>query len=271
MDIRLVALDLDGTLLGEDYQLSPAMELALLSARRLGLIITLATNRMEASARLFARRLGLREPIISFGGALVRPPDSSHALLDLRIEKDLARQALRTLKGPEIFRFVFQQDRAFTDRETWYSVRYGEILGVPIHAVEDLEAILDDAPTAVVFRTPPEEASKASALLSRIVDGRARLLRSLPHYIEILHREATKGRGLQALLEHYGLDQKQCMAVGDGINDLEMLEAAGLGVAVANAHQRLKASADYVSSNPRERGVFEALVRWCGIAWEGLS
>ena len=270
MDIRLVALDLDGTLLTEDHDLSPAMEAALASARARGYLITLATNRMEASARLFARRLGLTEPIITYGGALVRGLDAGPPLVDLRIERQTARDALRAVGSEEeVYRFVFQDGHVYTDRESWYSTRYSEILGVTVHLEEDLEAFLDAEPTAVVFRAPPEEAPRITARLAEALDGRARILKSLPFYIEVLPSEATKGRALQTLLEHYGLGPENCLAIGDGLNDLDMIAWAGVGVAVANADEALKEAADHVTANPRERGVFEALMRWCGIAVEG--
>ncbi|MFQ6672387.1 MAG: Cof-type HAD-IIB family hydrolase [Candidatus Tectimicrobiota bacterium] len=269
MDIRLVALDLDGTLLTKDHRLTPAMEAAVGAARARGYRIILATNRLETSAQHFARRLGLTAPLISYGGALVRSLNTSPPLLDLRLEREVAQEALRALDGEEVFRFVYQNGRVYTDQETWYSVRYGDILGVTVHLAEDLEAILDAAPTAVVFRSLPEEAPRLTDHLATVLDGRARILNSLPYYIEVLPREATKGRALKALLEHYGLGPEHCLAIGDGLNDLDMIACAGVGVAVANADERLKAAADYVTANPRERGVFEALMRWCGIALEG--
>lgn len=269
MDIRLIALDLDGTLLTEDHRLSPAMEAAVAAARNRGYLVTLATNRMETSALYFARRLGLTGPIISYGGALVRGPDAGPPLLDLRIERETARLALRAIDGDEIYPFLYQGGHVYTDRETWYSSRYGDILGVTVHLAEDLEAILDEEPTTVVFRVPPEEAPRVTERLAEVLDGRARLLNSLPYYIEVLPPEATKGRALQTLVEHYGLGPEHCLAIGDGLNDLEMIAYAGLGVAVANAEEPLKAAADHVTTNPRDRGVFEALMRWCGIALEG--
>lgn len=269
MDIRLIALDLDGTLLTEDHRLSRAAEAAVAQARRKGYRITLATNRMEASARHFARRLGLEEPIISFGGALMRSIDGSPPLLDLRIDRATAQAALQVAEGEEVFRFVFQNGEVFTDRETWYSDRYATILGVKVHVAEKIEDIIEEAPTAVVFRTPPEGAGLLKARLEQTLDGKARLLQSLPFYLEVLPIGATKGHALKALLDHRGLGPEHCLAIGDGINDLEMISCAGLGVAVANADERLKAAADHVTANPRDRGVFEALLNWCGIALEG--
>jgi Cof subfamily protein (haloacid dehalogenase superfamily) len=270
MDIRLIALDLDGTLLTEDHRLTPATEAAIAVARGQGYHITLATNRMEASARLFAERLSLTEPIISYGGALMRSLDGAPPLLDLRIGRETARAALQAIEDDdEVFRFVYQDGHVYTDRETWYSVRYGQILGVQVHLADSLESILEAEPTAVVFRTPPEKAPTITERLSRAVDGQARLLQSLPFYIEVLPTEASKGQALQALLDHYSLGPENCIAIGDGINDLEMINLAGLGVAVANADERLKEAADHVTANPRDRGVFEALMRWCGIALEG--
>lgn len=269
MNIRLIALDLDGTLLTEDHRLTPATEAAVTAARERGYQVTLATNRMEASALLFAQRLSLTEPIISYGGALMRSLDEDPPLLDLRIERETARAALQAIEDDEVFRFVYQDGHVYTDRETWYSVRYGEILGVQVRLTDSLESILEAEPTAVVFRTPPEKAPTITDRLLEAIDGKARLLQSLPFYIEVLPSEASKGRALQALLDHCGLGPENCIAIGDGINDLEMISLAGLGVAVANADERLKAAADHVTTNPRERGVFEALMRWCGIALEG--
>jgi hydroxymethylpyrimidine pyrophosphatase-like HAD family hydrolase len=186
MDIRLVALDLDGTLLTEDHRLSPAIEAAVASVRDRGYIVTLATNRMEASALHFARRLDLTEPIISYGGALVRGLDTGRPLVDLRIGRETAWRALRAIDGEEVYRFVYQDGHVYTDRETWYSSRYGEILGVTVQVAEDLEAILEEEPTAVVFRVPPEQAPRVTERLAEALDGRARLLNSLPYYIEVL-------------------------------------------------------------------------------------
>lgn len=257
---RWIALDLDDTLLGPDRIVGPRARRAVQLVQDSGGLAVLATGRPYASAEVFARHLGLTGPVIANSGAVIGRPGGS-LIRALFLDPDLVQFALEDAVARDLVAYLYTRYRTTATREHADTARYARILEVPIS--------VDDRPDvrgvyAVCLRIPPEDGDQIEAELRGQFGSRAIVLRSLPSLIEILPPGATKGEALKYLAGLCDLSMGQLVAVGDGAGDLDMLEAAGLGVLVANAPEALWRRADAVTEEPYDRGVLELVRRLFG-------
>jgi Cof subfamily protein (haloacid dehalogenase superfamily) len=137
--------------------------------------------------------------------------------------------------------------------------RYAEFQHLDLHRVGDLLAWLDRPPTKLVVIDDPEVLDGLEERLKARFDGRLYISKSLPYFLELASPDVTKGSGLEFLARRIGFARERTVAFGDGENDVELLEWAGYGVAVANAHERVLAVADLVCPNVDEEGVAQVL------------
>ncbi|MCL5291326.1 MAG: Cof-type HAD-IIB family hydrolase [Actinobacteria bacterium] len=263
LNYKLVAIDLDGTLLTEGYEIEPAALDAIQSAAKMGVKFTIATGRMHGSAARFAEELGVEVPLITYNGSVVRCAISGNEYRHLKVPREAAIKALSLVGSDRALRYVFTYDRVITDTPDEWTDRYARILGVEMHLTEDLaNTSLDDDPTMIVFMCEEGRTKMTTDLLAQELDSSVRLTNSNPWFVDVLHKDASKASSLRYVADKLGILIEETIAIGDSWNDLEMIEAAGVGVAVANATEKLKERADYVTSAERGAGVAEVLEKF---------
>jgi Cof subfamily protein (haloacid dehalogenase superfamily) len=266
--IRLIALDLDGTLVGPDLILRPRTRAAIRGALQRGVHVVLATGRMSTSALPFAAELGLHDPIIAYQGALVREmPGPGRRLGRLVYHRPLPAAAARdtvswTLaRGFEphlnhLERFIIPSGDPRTDD-------YSAFLGARAEIVSDLERWIRH-PVSKVLAVGDVGAPLANLDAARAhFAGRAEVTVSHPEFLEFLAPGVTKGRAVRWLARRFGIPLEQSLAMGDQYNDLEMIAWTGHGVAMPSAPPAVRAEARYVAPPIEDEGaaqVIEALV-----------
>ncbi|MCR4400570.1 MAG: Cof-type HAD-IIB family hydrolase [Syntrophomonadaceae bacterium] len=259
--IKLVAIDLDDTLLDSRLRIPPAAAEAIARARRRGVHITLATGRMFASALPYALQLGVDLPLISYQGALVRHVLSGEELVSRKVDPGAGRQALARLREWGLHVQAYWDDRLCMEALTPEGEDYARLAGVTPLLVERLEDVVEGGTfklLAVSYQV--ERLAALEARLQREFASRLYVTRSKPHFLELMHPEATKGRALAAVAAHLGVERAQVMAIGDSYNDIDMLRWAGVGVAVANAPEAVRRAADLVTLSNDDGGVAHAIV-----------
>lgn len=258
---RLLALDLDGTLLGPEKEISEALrtELSLLASR--GIRYTIATGRLMASVAPYAQDLDIKDPVIACSGAVISCPRAGGDLHSWPLDPALIQELLEETEGTGLGRYLTWPSHMVTDsRDDEAVARYRQILGVRIIQTEDLLAYSDPAeePALVlVVRGQPQELDQLEAKWSQGLSGRARTIRPFPHLLEVLSPEASKGIALSWLARYLDIPLGSVVAIGDGPGDVDMITTAGLGVAVANASGSVKARADLVTGGEHSAGVME--------------
>ena len=258
MAYRLLAMDLDDTLLDNRLHIREEDRRALLLARRAGVVLTLATGRMYRAALPYARELEIDAPLISYQGAYVKSPRTGEVLLHRPVPLELALEVISRVRARGIHLNIYLDDELYVEKHTPESGRYAAMSRVPVRAVGPLEAFLRRVgrdPTKVLAIAREDEIETLLREMRPLYAGRLHVTRSKLHFLEFSHPLADKGRALAAVAGYYGLRPEEVIAVGDSYNDLEMLEWAGLGVAMANARPEVRARADFITASNEEGGV----------------
>lgn len=261
-EFKLVAVDLDDTLLSKEFKLTGRVREAVAAVRAAGIGFTFSTGRMYRSAVPFARELGIDMPLITYQGALVKNFLSGDVLLYRPLPLVCAREIISKIHQLGYHLNAYLDDRLLVERDTPEGRRYAAIAGVGAEVVGDLLEFLDRDPTKVVVISGEPLLDRLSVELTPLYAGKVHIVKSKPHFLEFSHPLATKGEALACLAGCFGVVRGEIMAVGDSYNDLEMLEFAGLGVAVANAREDVKKRAGYVTSASYGDGVVEALEKF---------
>lgn len=259
--IKLVALDLDDTLLGSDNLVSLANRRAIAEVVARGIKVIISTGRMYISALAVARQLGLDLPIISYQGALIKTSLGGKVLYHQPLGLALARELieLARLESPAITAQAYLDDQLCVSRINAKVAAYSDISQVDPLAVGDLAAYLDRGPEKLLYIGEPGHLDRLWRELSQRYQGRLYITKSKPYFLEFLNPLANKGLALRFLGEYFGIAQEEIMACGDNFNDMELFKAAGIKVAMKNGVEELKAAADFITTSHDSDGVSVAI------------
>ena len=264
MTIRLVAMDLDDTLLRDDWTISPRVILAIQKAIAQGVKMTIATGRMTISARPYAEQLGLDIPVITYHGAMIQQVLSEEILFRCVIPSLLATEIVEDVASRGVHAQIYLKDRVITPELNAWSDEYARIASVRIEEA-NLSTLLSQEPEGVekiLLMGEESVLDQLAPLLRHSYGEKVHITKSKPCFLEITDSSVNKGVALAALADHLGIDRSEVMAIGDSFNDLEMIIYAGLGVAMGNARQEIQDRADIVTASNEEDGVAEAIERY---------
>jgi Cof subfamily protein (haloacid dehalogenase superfamily) len=259
LPIRLIALDIDGTLVDDDLLLRDRTRAAVRAAVERGVHVSLATGRMASSAVVFAEALGIRDPIVAFQGALVRemPAPGARArggavrpvgriISHEPLAAEVAKEAIRWSRAHGLEPHVNHLERFILPQDDPRADDYSSFLGARARFVPDLEASVRRPVTKVISvgdpRVPMELLAEGRAAFA----GRAEVTLSHPRFLEFVAPGVSKGRALARLARRSGVPLSQVLAVGDQWNDAEMIVAAGHGAAMPSAPAAIRRTARYV-------------------------
>ena len=267
LPIRLVALDIDGTLIGEDLLLRDRTVAAIRAARHRGVSVSLVTGRMSSSAIVFARKLGLTEPIVAYQGALIRElrPEGDERLGRVLRHRPLAADAAREVatwaRGAGLEPHVNHLERFIIRADDPRAEDYSSFLGSRAEIVPDLIAWLRHpiSKLMAVAVEPLDDAGLAD--VRRRFAGRAEVTISHPRFLEFLAPGVSKAVGVRHLARRARVPMANVLAIGDNFNDLEMLAAVGHGAAMPSAPRPVRAAARYVAPPLAEEGAAQLIER----------
>jgi len=280
LPIRLVAIDIDGTLLDPHFQISVRNLSALRAAHEAGVAILLATGRRHDYALPVARELGIPVWLISSNGALIRSSAGDTFYTD-RLPASTARKLIHHMhefRGHAVITFDRQGQDALilerVDELTRSIARWIEKNSAHIQYVSPLEDALTEDPIQAMYCGTVDRMVAAQERLSQASFlNEITILRTQYDFrdlciLDILNRDCSKGHALRRWAEHYGIPREQVMAIGDNYNDLEMLEYAGLPVIMGNASEELRESGWKVTASNAESGVAAALEQVLGAGFQ---
>lgn len=261
-DIRLVAIDLDGTLLNSSKQVSDQTVQAL-RCLPAGVRVVIASARPPRSVRHIYRQLGLDTWQINYNGALIWDEPSRRAVFHQPMDCALVCRMIDRARDmyDEVLVTCEILDRWFTDRfDPTYTTETGRLFKPDV--IAPIEAFCVEPITKLLFLADPRIISRLETLIADEFESAVTVIRTDDQLIQIMDRRVSKARTLQRVARQYGIDDSQILAIGDAPNDVGMLQIAGVGVAMDNAHPLVKKVADWIAPSNDDHGVHAALVRY---------
>lgn len=274
MAIKLLGIDIDGTLVNSSFQISRENFEAIQQARAAGVVVALLTGRRFRAAAPLAIELGLTDPIVVNNGALIKRPDTGAllqaVLLPYLVCHEVVCVARELDMDPVVTIDAEGHGLMLLDRldETNESMaRYLRISSQDVKRVEDLLVFVQTDPIQVTFSHRPARVDTLKQTLERRLAPRIKLLNTVYpkrglSILDVIHPHVSKGTGLAALAKMYGLAREEVMAIGDNFNDLEMLQFAGAAVVMGNAEEELRALGFPVTATNDEHGVARAIEQY---------
>jgi Cof subfamily protein (haloacid dehalogenase superfamily) len=217
--------------------------------------VIVVTGRMFRAVRPYVSEAGIDDPVICYQGAVVADPVTGEFLRHVPIPRDRALEAIDAVVAAGFHLNAYVDDELYVAEVTPEARSYADFQHLEIHAVGPLRDWLHDDPTKLVAVGDPDALDALEAELKPRFAGELFISKSLPYFLEFAHPDVSKGAGLQFVAERLGFDSAHTVAAGDGENDRELLDWAGFGVAVANAHDDILARADLVVPPVTEEGV----------------
>lgn len=256
MSYKLLALDLDDTLLNEEFVISPRNKKAIVEAARRGVTVTLATGRMFRSSLPYAEELGLDVPLITYHGAMVKKARSKEEIFHRPVPLKLAIELINFLESGGYHINLYINDCLYVREDNEFIQLYVNIAGVEYTVVGDLTNFIKEEPTKItVIMKEEKRLFDLWKQLNQKYKNILSVAQSKPYFLEITHAESTKGQALKSLAESMGIKREEVIAVGDSYNDIDMIEYAGLGAAVENAREDVKKVADYITQSNVNDGI----------------
>jgi Cof subfamily protein (haloacid dehalogenase superfamily) len=276
-DIRLLVVDIDGTISGPDNQVSDRVRTALHQVQAKGIPVALATGRMYNSALRFHQIVQSRLPLIAYQGAWIQDPQDNtlhqHVPLPIDRAKELLSYFAQPHLQPHISIHLYLDDQLHVQELGPDTQDYTDRAKIPPILVDDLAALLDDLRSVGEHRAPTKLlamsqdttliANTLADLKTRYPSDQMYLTTSTATFLEAAHPTVNKGNAVRYLAESVlGLSLSQVMAIGDNCNDQEMLDVVGLGVAMGDAPESVKSAANWVTANVEADGAALAIEKF---------
>ncbi|WP_291633119.1 sugar-phosphatase [Clostridium sp.] len=255
---KLIALDMDGTLLNNEKQISPANNKAIQQARENGVKVVLASGRPLVGFKRYLEELNLvseDDYAVAFNGALVQSSTGTEIISKTTLTVEDYKYLYELSKELKVNIHVLTETGVISPKDNKYTRREAEMnhISCDIVAVEDVA--MDTTIVKVMFIDEPELIDEIIQKIPEAVSNNYTIVRSAPFFLEFLHKSVNKGAGVAALAEKLNIKQEEVICIGDAGNDIHMIKYAGLGVAMGNAFPEVKKVANFITRTNEQDGV----------------
>lgn len=267
---KLVCIDMDGTLLDKNHEVSEENKKALKKATELGVNVAISTGRVFASARIYAKITGIKAPLICSNGSYVRDKDSDNVIFKSMLNKNALNIIYNIIKKYKLLAYFdtpygiisdtkIPEDDSHRIMNNWVDekekIKFYEVSDFK----EAFEKYKDDILKVIIIETESsiklEEIKDDIDLLSKHAD----VVYSWSRCIEAMAKGTSKGKAVKCIAKKLGIKKEEIMCIGDSGNDLSMLKEAGLAVVMGNATKEIKNYADYITDTNENSGVAKAI------------
>lgn len=254
MDYKLIAVDIDGTLLNSQGILTEKTRKAIQEAVDAGVIFVICTGRPIQGVKSLNEQINRDLPFITYNGAMVIKGRSKEILYERSLSTKLAEEIYHLGSKYNTSIIVWSDNKLYVNTENEKTKKYSESINTPYIKIDSISDIPTEI-TKMLWYDDHEKLAKYQADFKDKIDKGIVHHFSRPFYLEFVDQKATKGIAIQKLCEVYGFTINQTIAVGDGYNDLSMIKEAGLGVAMENAPDDIKKEAQYITTSCDKDGV----------------
>ena len=264
-EYKLLVVDIDGTIIDRKGAISDADRAALAAAADAGIGVVLSTGRVVRSCRKIMQQLSLDGCHIFYDGALVSDPAKNKEIYSQPIEPELVRKAVELSRAKDIYLELYTTESFYAERENWSDYIHANFFGVSA-TITSFDGIWNRERVIKAELITRDEAGLEQAKIFRDeFEGRLgfSIARSPTFpgidFVNVINSRVSKGEALKELVAHLGISTDEVLAIGDGLNDISLLETAGLAVAMGNAFPEVKQVADYITLDVEQGGVAAAV------------
>lgn len=266
MAYKLIAMDLDGTLNNDQKIITPKTKNALMAAQEQGIRLALASARPSPGLYRESRVLELARYggiLMSYNGGRIVDAATGKVLFETTMDMEQARKTLRGLKMLPVTPILDDGSQFYVTDKNGYKVDYEcRNNDMVCTEVENLEAFLSFAPVKILMSADPASIGRIQKEIASWLSQELTVVQTAPFYLEVIPRSIHKGQGILNICRVLGIGTEEVMAFGDAENDIPMLRAAGMGVAMGNGSEAVKAAADYITCSNNDDGIAAALEKF---------
>lgn len=259
MKYRLIAVDMDGTLLTDDKRITRRTEEAVRRTAAAGAYFCLCTGRPLGGVRRYLEQLELTTPTITYNGAVIIDPVSGQHIFERGLEPPAAAEIWWLGLDADTTICVWSHERLFVNRIDGRVETYKKISGAEPMIVADFDRLAGEGITKMLWYDEIERINELQERLPSLLINPVNYATSNPRFLEFFDSRVSKAAAMKFLGRYLGIDRSEMIAIGDGYNDLPMLEYAGLGVAMGNAPDDIKARCGFVADTNERDGVAQVL------------
>jgi len=253
--IKLIALDLDDTLLRTDLSISEENKRALQRVEDMGIHIVLASGRNYFSMHRYAEELFIHrrsDYLIGSNGAQLIQASTGRLLETLKLPETFCRSITEELEQKDYFWQLYIDGTIYCNRMNDWAILDHQLSGLPLTVISDMNAVLSHDQNKIVVGGEPARIESLYKELKNRTGIQAEIVTSKPYFLEILPKGANKGAALERLAKRLRIGMESVLAIGDARNDLDMIQRAGWGCAPANAAEEVRGIARFVSEKTNE-------------------
>lgn len=265
MRYKMIVTDMDDTLLRDDHTVSERTQEAIIKAQEMGVKFVLASGRPTFAMREYAKQLKLDEfgsHILSYNGAVITCMKKNEEIYRNMLSSDRVHELVDLSKKYNMFIHTYVGDDIITAENSEYCDIEQKLTGMDLKLVDCLKETVTEDVVKVLMTQDPEHLKGVAGQLKETHGDDYSITISKPYFLEFMPKGVDKGAGIDKLAEVLEIKAEEIIAIGDSYNDLEMLQYAGLGVAVGNAKPELKEAANVVVASNMQDGVAEVIEKY---------
>ena len=259
--IKMVATDIDGTILNWDFKFSPAVIDCIKNLSARGVRVVLVTGRMHIAALQLAQKLELKTPVVSYQGGLIKE-QSGKTLYEKTLNVNRAKEVIKWAKENSVHINLYMDDVLYVENDNIAIKRYTGERFIPYKVCNfnDLEIKNVNKILAIDF----DDAERVTGWVNYLKEKMPELyiVKSTPYFCEISNPDAKKSCAVEFLAKYYAINKEEILCIGDQNNDIELLKAGGIAVAMGNATDELKECADFVTDTIDNDGFVKAIEKY---------
>lgn len=267
MKYKLIAIDMDGTLLNSENYISERTRQALIAAKEKGVHVVLSTGRILKSAIYYSKQLGLANPIVASNGGIMVDGESN-VLFKSPLDKSSIKEAVKMADDEGIYCHLYDESRFYSSRKVQEVIEfYGETdgkLNINLELFKNIDDVLFSKDLniykLIFIDEDPEKLGKFREKISKVEN--ISISSSWSNNIEAMALDVSKGETLKKLFKMLGVESEDVIAIGDSENDLSMLNIAGLSIAMGNGSDSIKEKVDYITDTNDNDGVAKAIEKF---------
>ena len=262
--IKLVATDIDGTILGGDFEFKDSVKNCIKDLQKKGIKVVLVTGRMHCAAVKIVQELGITTPVVSYQGGMVKEIESCEKVLyQSDVNPQTAKKIIEWARENNAHINLYMDDVLYVEEDNEIIQKYTQarFIDYKVCSFDDLEIKNVNKILGIDY----QDAQRVTGWVDELKQKHPNLyiVKSTPYFCEIAENTATKGCAVKFLQEMWDIKTEETLAIGDQDNDIELLKSAGVKVAMGNASDALKSCADYITDHVDEDGWVKAMEKFC--------